>query len=328
MKLNGIDDISVSQFNSATTELNYDLGFYCIGFEKRSRFIAQSWQMNVDSLVGFKYPTYALAAPDNLNWSESVGATIVDLAHGNDASDYRSDNHGVYKTLISDKVASLSQKTNELKVFFDISSADRSLTARVILACIECLPRPFSLDLLYAPATFVEPSYEFVPLKECAPAIPELAGPIGLQSGHTNLVLGVGFEFGVSLDLMQRFEPDETLLYFPTGGDPRYESAVKRSNFDFSFGPDLVRILPYNVYQPLATFHSLFAVAEIGRAGRGLLVAPNGPKIFGALGVLVGLLRGGGITVLRSSQFSLPPLHHVEAEGKIVGITLKGGAWY
>jgi hypothetical protein len=146
---------------------------------------------------------------------------------------------------------------------------------------------------------------------------------LGVHQSSVSLLLGLGFEYGVSLGLLEQLEPDNAIILVPKGTDIRYDLAVKKANFEFDFGLENVRLVPFQVNQPLALFESLFSICAEASIAHRVIVAPNGPKILAALAVVVGLFRAPNVTVLRASLASQPPTHHVEADGTVVAIDFR-----
>jgi hypothetical protein len=169
-------------------------------------------------------------------------------------------------------------------------------------------------------ASVLEPLYALVPVRECAPAIPELSGELGIHQSSLTLLLGLGFEFGVSLGLLQQLEPDNAVIFVPEGVDHRYDRAVRTANFELDFGLGNARVFPYQVSQPLSTFESLFSLSAVASMTHRVVIAPNGPKIFAALATVIALYRAPLVAVLRASLASSVPERHVEANGSIVAI--------
>jgi hypothetical protein len=292
----------------------YDLGFFAIGYERRSRFVASCLCEATNRLCGFEYQTEELAIEENKSWARDSGALVESLGN------FRTDRDGSFCLQIQNLVEENTTATAHKLIFVDVSSMDRSLIARLLASLFSVVKPPFMLRICYAPAKFLEPEYVFVPVRECAPAIPELAGELGAHQSSVSLLLGLGFEFGVSLGLLQQLEPDQAVIFVPEGVDPRYDRAVRKANFDLDFGLDNARVFPYLVDQPLSTFESLFTLTSNASITHRVVLAPNGPKMFAALATVIGLYRMPNVTVLRASLASRTPEHHVEADGSIVAI--------
>lgn len=295
----------------------YDFGFYAIGYERRSRFIASSLSSRTKSLCGFEYSTTALAFDENRTWASEHNVSIKPL------NGYRVDRDGAFRKFVAEYVAKRSVNNSEKRFFIDVSSMDRSLIGRLLNSIFAVVEPPFNLRLCYAPASFVEPDYHFAPARECVASIPELSGGLGIHQSSLSLLLGLGFEYGVSLGLLEQFEPDQAIAFMPTGTDDRYDEAVRKANFDFDFGLENIGLFKYRVNQPVSLFDSLFSITSNVSIVHRVVIAPNGPKIFAALATVVGLFRAPQITVLRASLAASPPSHHIEADGSIVAIDFR-----
>jgi hypothetical protein len=293
---------------------SYDVGFYAIGYERRSRFVANYLSKHTTALFGFEYPTTELAFKENKIWAEQHKVGEAKL------TDYRADKHHRFSEFVRNSVAKNTSASEHKSIFVDVSSMDRSLIARLLNSIFLTVRPPFTLRICYAPATFREPQYAFVPVRECAPSIPELSGELGVHQSSLTLLLGLGFEFGVSLGLLQQLEADYAIIFVPEGADLRYDRAVRKANFDLDFGLQNARVFPFNVKHPIATFESLFSLSDVASVTHRVVIAPNGPKIFAALATVIGLFRAPHVTILRASLASSIPSHHVEADGSIVAI--------
>ncbi len=296
---------------------DYDVGFYAIGYERRSRFIASLLAPRTSTLCAFEYPVTALASDENRTWARNNRVEAIPLHN------YRVDRDGSFRKTVAEFLERSSANNRVKKIFVDVSSMDRSLIARLLSSIFSVVAPPFNLRLCYAPAAFVEPSYTFVPARECVPAIPELSGSLGSPQSSVSLILGLGFEYGVSLGLLERFEPDTAVVFSPTGTDPKYDDAVRKANFDFDFGFDNIGLFEYRVNQPVGAFESLFSITSNASKLHRVIIAPNGPKIFAALATVIGLFRAPQIAILRASLAADPPVHHVEADGSVVAIDFR-----
>lgn len=236
---------------------------------------------------------------------------------------YRVDRGGKFRSFVSHFIERKPTEQPERRFFIDVSSMDRSLIGRLLNSILAVVEPPFNLRICYAPATFIEPSYAFIPARECTASIPELSGSLGIHQSSLSLLLGLGYEYGVSLGLLEQFEPDNAIVFMPTGTDDRYDRAVRKANFDFDFGLENIGLFEYRVNQPVALFDSLFSITSDVSIMHRVVIAPNGPKIFAAVATVVGLFRAPQVAVLRASLAATPPPHHVEADGSIVAIDFR-----
>lgn len=296
-------------------ETPYHLGFFSIGYEHRSRFIASRLERKTDRLCGLEYANSRGGAFDeNKRW---VAGTST---HAIPALDYRLDRQKRFRTQIEAAILESRPSGLAQRIWIDVSSMDRSLMARMLYTLMEALRPPFLLRVLYTPASFVEPNFTFNPILDCSPAIPELSGTLGRPEREIKLLLGLGYEFGVALGLIQQIEPDIAFAFIPKSADKRYEPAVAKANFSFEFGTEQVRLVDYMVNQPVITFDRLLALTSDVSPSRSVIIVPNGPKIFAAISILVGLLRKPYISILRASQSNGAPPHEVQASGDVVAM--------
>jgi hypothetical protein len=104
----------------------YDLGFYALGYERRSRYVASELTGCTRQLCGFEYDTDALAIGENRRWASDHGVIV------NKPRNYRTDEGGHLREFVRAMVANAETGEREKRVFVDVSSMDRSLLARLL----------------------------------------------------------------------------------------------------------------------------------------------------------------------------------------------------
>lgn len=294
---------------------DFDIGFYVVGYEGRSRFVMSKIGPNVKKIIGLVYDrTLGISFPENLQFAEKNGVELFEL------SDYQTDRSMSFVRYVERALGASTGRDGEIRILVDVSSMDRSLMARLFYTIIEVCKTPFRLRVVYAPALFREPTFEFRPIKIRSPAIPELAGRLQHSDGNITLILGLGYEYGVALGLVQSLEPDKCVAFFPIGGDKRFEEAVNKANFDLGFGEEKPYIFRYFYSQPALMFERLYSLGSAASSDELIIIAPNGPKIFAAMATLVGLIKHPYVSILRVSLESPSERRQVEAEGTIVSV--------
>ena len=97
----------------------------------------------------------------------------------------------------------------------------------------------------------------FPQIEQIGAVIPELSG-FDLQPGlPIALVLGLGYEYGTAIGLINQLEPQFTLCLRAAGHDRRFEDAVRTANLDFDFGAYNVQISEYDVLDVFSAYRHI-----------------------------------------------------------------------
>ena len=287
----------------------YDLLIYCIGHEKRSRFVATEAGLDIRCFLAFAY-----AERDYHAYSENI-ALAKNAGHEIEPAD------GAVRESVRLCIKRLAARTPEaIRIAIDISSFDRSLMADIYMECLS-IPLWTSIDFLYAPARFRNPSLKFLPVAGEMAVIPELSGRIRGPQVKTTMIVGLGYEYGVALGVIEKFEPDRLFAFRPVGSDERFEKAVQIANFDFAFQPEPT-IVDYDIAYPYQTFYNLYDITRGLSDYTEIIIAPGGPKIFSMIAIIVGLMLRPNVCVWRVSLSDAGKSEDVIANGQIFGITV------
>jgi hypothetical protein len=112
----------------------YDLGFYTIGYERRSRFLASKLIGKTKCLCGLEYATGALAMDENRRWAAEAGVHITRL------NEYRIDKDRSLHRFVHGVFSEYACSEHEKHIFVDVSSMDRSLMARLLHSIFAIAP--------------------------------------------------------------------------------------------------------------------------------------------------------------------------------------------
>jgi len=285
------------------------MGYYAIGYEARSRFIAQKFEKQSSALCAID-----LENPAILSYSEN-------LAHA-----ARNKHYHVRRSELSlkEQILPFPNRESELRLFIDVSSMDRRTLAMVLYHFVTIsYGVKVQLYVLYAPATFNLPPKDMAPVQFSGPVNDLLGGVPKDPKLPTFMFIGLGYELGFALSMVETFEPATVFAYVPRGTNKNFDRWVDRVNLPlFSDGGYVTRIL-YSVFAPANALidlkERLLAVKDQSR----IVLVPAGPKLFSAMGILCGYIYSPDICVWRVSSQLDPSNAQRIADGSITGFRLQ-----
>ncbi|MDR6632585.1 hypothetical protein J2X72_001369 [Phyllobacterium sp. 1468] len=201
----------------------------------------------------------------------------------------------------------LEHQTNDLKIYFDISSINRVMMFRVLAELSRLCRSNYKLKILYCPAAFSEPDWRFPQIESLGPIGPEFSGYNADPSKPLCLILGLGFEPGVSMGIISQLEPSASFCFWGTGSDSRFDQAVRRANFDFEFTGFNTRTISYIVSDPQGSFQMIESLIYGLARNFNVILVPMGPKIFSFLAYLLALTYPGDLAIWRAQQRRIQP---------------------
>jgi hypothetical protein len=207
-----------------------------------------------------------------------------------------------------------------LRIGIDVSSMDRSVMATVLVSTLRVMKPDDTLVLLYSSAEFVKPSLHLRPIRSIGAAHPAISGLVGDPHLRRALILGLGYEYGVALNVIETHDPDESFIFRPIGADSKYLDWMKKANFDFDFGERRYEIIDYHLANLSALYDTLSSLIFSMKYDTSIVSVPLGPKIFSAICIVVSLLNAPHISVLRYSLYSVATPVDVKASTAVDGI--------
>ena len=216
----------------------------------------------------------------------------------------------------------LSLGDGRIVLGIDISSMQRTTMSSLVSFSMRSeLLSQAELYLYYADAEFQEPE-KYPPVKQSAPIHADFCAPPLWADTPTKLVLGLGYEAGRSIAAVEEFEVSSGWLFFPIGGDSRYEMWVEESNALLLRARNRFFVVRYSVYEPIELIALLNKVishdAEMGRP----VIVPFGPKIFAFCALIVAQQYRPRVTVWRMSGGSADALSDRRASGSFLTLRL------
>jgi hypothetical protein len=262
-------------------QTQYDAFFCALGFERRSRCIAETFLPRSERLVAMAFPDRKfLSYAQNEKWFTSNGYRIEEI--------FDLDFKDWFRSNLSEVLESAGTVG---RVALDISSISRYRLA-VILDCCHRFPGPkdLAVDLIYNLAAFSPVPKASTPNRHVGPVIPGFAGwptepdqpPIG--------VIGLGYEEAKALGALEHIQASDYWLFRPWSSITEYSRALEEANASLLEDTRAERIIDYHVEEPFNCFTGLELLIGRLRGSGSPLMFPFGPKIFSACCMLVACL--------------------------------------
>ena len=291
----------------ASTE--FDAGYYSIGYEERSRFIAGTLSNRCK-----KHHAIDLEAPEILSYFENLARAA------------KENHEHIERSKLSLQIGNLSvpQGNGETRLYVDISSMDRRTLAVVFYHLLSThYSNRTHVYVLYAPAKFGPPPKEMAPVQFSGPVNDLLGGSPRDPKLPIFMFIGLGYELGFALSMVETFEPAMVFAYAPRGNDKRFDRCVDRVNLPLFLDRGYINRIPYSVNASANTLIDLKERILAVRDQCRVVFVPSGPKLFSAMGILCGYIFSPDICVWRvSSQIDLTNAQRVP-DGSITGFRLQ-----
>jgi len=302
--------IDIFNFQSDTIG-SFDLLIFAVGYEERSRFVAERVHQDSDIIVGYQFDDgHMFSFASNLGFLSEIGGHIM---HANDTLESMLRSLGIVEFI-------------NKKICLDVSSLNRGAMAAILA---ELIDSDFFLGVhvtvMYAIARFSKPASEQVDFLDFAP-LPGFSGWTSNPERPTVLVLGLGYETDHAIGALEYLDPSSAFAFSPIGIDERFDREVFTANeavFDVIAGH---RIVYYRVMAPYDTYWQMRSLifSLIGSAR--VVLVPMGPKIFSSLCLVGQRVFGDEISVWRASGHTLAGARDVSASGEIAGYVFRRSA--
>lgn len=291
----------------------FDLFIYAIGYEKRASFVRSCEPASLNYLA-IDY-LCANKGAYNANLAESEKHEDTAIAYkGREVSDSL--------TKVLDQLFDDGKRPHK-RIGLDISCLDRTLMSYVMVCLLNYLSKRDTITFLYTPSKFVEPELYLTPLKRFAPAIPELSGMVGNPYKNRALIMGLGYEYGAALNVLNILEPQFSQIYYPIGDDPRFLPHVKSANFEFEFGLSNYNVSSYQLNDAVTMHGQMRDMIYSLLPNFTIMIVPFGPKLFSALGILLCINNDKDCSFMRYSVQEPEEIPLIESSDKIHGFNLK-----
>jgi hypothetical protein len=296
-------------FKEADDHHGFHLGVFAIGFEERSGFVARQYWERCERLIGIdlESPEF-LSYDENLAWAlekkvERIRKSQLSLSRGNWFPE---------------------KSDSEMRILVDVSSMDRKTLSLVIFRLLsDSNASRTSIAFLYAPVKFIKPPRTLVPIEYSGP-VNEL---LGMQPRDPNspiiMFLGLGYEIGLALGVVETFEPASVLAYIPRGTDKNFDREVYRANLPLFADGKYVSRIEYNISSPANAMIDLKDRFLSAKDRARIVFVPMGPKIFSAMAILCGYIFWPEVCVWRISSRISKENAQRYADGSITGFRLQ-----
>jgi hypothetical protein len=302
----------VTNIESFKIRSRTDVLLYTVGYESRSRHIVENYEFAKENVLAIVYGS-------NQTHSFSKNYEFMNARRFRQCEAESKE----LQTEISEFIQNRQRDSGSLSISVDVSSMDRSIMAAVLLSAVEQMRALDSLSILYTPSQFLQPKLELYPIKAIGAAHPGISGGVADPTRATSLILGIGYEYGISLSILDMHEPDVSFIFRPIGFDDRFLQSVSEANFGFDFGERNYEIIDYRLDSAAALYDSLSSLVVSMKHNTAIICVPFGPKLFSAVCIIVARNHAPDISVLRYSTSFIAPESDVTPLCKVVGVTFE-----
>jgi hypothetical protein len=201
--------------------------------------------------------------------------------------------------LIAELIERSRKGGRPIRIAFDVSSVNRLVLFEVLLAVARFAQPGDDFQVFYCPAAFAEPVPQFPCIEKLGPVSGAFSGFDADPAKPLCLIMGVGFDAGVSMGIISHLEPRLTYCLWGTGVSNEFDTAVKKANFDFEFAGFNTKVLSYDLKDPVGAFQMLDGIAYGLRSEFRVVTLPMGPKLFTVHTALLGIAYFGEIAIWR-----------------------------
>lgn len=287
-----VADVSVSPIegNDALSR-KFDISFSALGYEGRCIHLPKKIFKNTQLTIVYELCDNKIHSfKRNKLWYESNNFRIVNIPIEE------------LENSICHEVE--SRLTDKVSVFIDISSFTR-LHLATFFSAFNYLTihskKELEITIGYSVASYTQSELDG-PIIHSGPVNPDFAGWPRDPSLPTECIIGLGYEEGKALGVIEYIEPNSTWLFKPVGKDNRYSKEVDKANEDLYSFFDNTRLIDYRIDKPYSTFRALESlVSSYIDCSRPILI-PLGPKLFFAISILVALRQSPFVSVWRVSS--------------------------
>ena len=275
-----VNNVKISALPYSVEEFEksyYDIGIYAVGYETRSSFLARkSMDRNLVNIGIYFENCQEISFPENINYFQESAAILI-----SENSLYNGD----FPNIIRESI-----KSDDIKILLDVSSFTRTSISKIILELSSLVSICHSVDLVigYSSAEFCE-SDNHNTITHAGPVLPELAGwPLSIDTS-TECIIGMGYEEGKALGIVEYIEPNRTWLFKPLSDDNIFNKKILRANKNLLEISPSENIIEYELNKPYSSFKRLESLTLSFLDRSRVIVVPLGPKIFFALSVIISL---------------------------------------
>lgn len=273
---------------------NFDILFTALGYEQRCIFIPQKFENKYKQGVCFQFQDrqqfsylsnlefYKNAGFDFIPWTGICNRDqLIELLMPIDTED---------------------QEARIIQVAIDISAMNRQMVANIIYTLAHTsFKHDFEVSVLYAPAQYTDPVDEMPIMKIAGPVIPEYAGWYINPSDPLYAIIGLGYENGKALGILEFLDVANAWLFKPLGSDESFINKVDAVNHDLISSLGQSKVINYKLSDPYDTFIKLQSLIEGLQKNNRIILIPFGPKLFNVICLILAEIYFDQIAVWRVS---------------------------
>ncbi|ABE45262.1 hypothetical protein [Polaromonas sp. JS666] len=288
-------DFDLAEINlEQVVKIDYDLVVYALGYESRATKLLElvGQRKNRAVAFGFNYGQGISFEKNTEAFSRQEVKQVKELSD----SQFQAEFERELKDAITNK-----SDGHIFRLLVDISCFNRFRLASVVSSIAKFAEhRPIAVDFFYSIAKFNAPPIGHITNSIVDAVHPSFAGWSRIPANPTAAVIGLGYEQGQALGVVEYLQANPVWVFPPQSGELRYFDAVNQANSLLLDELPKGKNVPYKVEQPLDTFRAVEGLTRGLLLDYNVVLVPFGPKIF----VLIALLaawRHRSIAVWRVS---------------------------
>jgi hypothetical protein len=286
---------------------HFDLLIIAIGYEERSRHVAQTLGDVASRKVAFCFPSSGvLSFDENLEIATEAGFSTCEL------TDSFADD---FSTLLEDVWAAGGRT-----VGIDVSSFTKFHLAEMVDGMSERMVEGLEVDFFYAPASSDEWVATDSPIQVAEPIHPAFASWTDDPTLPLVAIIGLGVEENLALGVAEQLDVSGVYAFTPSGSDSGFDAMGAEANHEFFLADYVVRSSSYSLLSPFDLFSRLESLIYGLRSQSRIALVPLGPKIFALCSLLATVASGRAATVWRFSRGLSDEPKDVRAAGAIVSL--------
>jgi len=309
--------ISVERLSSDWSEHEYDLAIAAVGYERRARYIFETYTINARIKAAAGFPKQQVFEfQENSNWFEANGFAVVTV------SDHDYGSWLASRIALAPSISGRADK-DSIHLIIDISSLSRVRIADIITTLrSSVVHHEIVVDFVYSLAAFTPPPSNQSPNTHVGPVSKAFAGWWEEPDRLLSAVVGIGYEQDKALGAVEYLQAQDVWLFQPESVEKQYTSALNLANEALLKTIDSRHHFSYRVHDPMDCFSRLRSLVDGLAIKSNVVLLPFGPKLF----VLCSLLVAAGrdqIAVWRvSAQTDEEPVNRI-GSGHCYGLTVR-----
>jgi hypothetical protein len=274
--------VSVDRLPDDWQRTHCDLVIACVGYEKRARFICESYKPDASTKVAAGFSEQKeLEYQSNAYWFTQNGYDVQEVRD----DDYRGWIESVLHTMVSSTEAIHKAPRH---ILIDISCMSRKRMAHTI-AALRGMRGTGSLivDFVYALAAYSTPEQHARPNRYVGPITDEFAGWWDEPDRTLSAIVGLGYEQDKALGAVEYLQAQDVWLFEPVSEESRYTKALKQANQNLLKGTDSEHLFVYRLFDPLRSYSTMRSLVLGLSAKNNVVLLPFGPKLFVLYSLLI-----------------------------------------